>query len=130
MADPSTDRDERPPVAIGHVRHPANDVPKTSAFLVDLGMRRIVEKDEFAVLELRGGTHVVVAPASEPIDPGASASFDLIVDDLEATHRRYTEQGFHPTEIKPGRIHRSCVVRDPSGIDITINSTHVSDRPV
>ena len=48
--------DKRPPVAVGHVRLPVKNVLSTSAFLQEIGLLKIFEKDTFAVLELRGGT--------------------------------------------------------------------------
>jgi catechol 2,3-dioxygenase-like lactoylglutathione lyase family enzyme len=117
-------------VAIGHVRLPTNDVAASTDFMVKLGLRPIVTRDEFAVLELRGGTHLVVHPAEAKIEPGTAVPFDLIVDDLEATHKHYTELGMKPTEIEPGRIHSSFVVAVPGGYELTINSTHASDQPI
>lgn len=125
-----TARDERPPVAIGHVRHAATNVAASTDYLVKLGMRHIHQTDDFAVLELRGGTHVVVAPSEDAIAPGTRASFDLIVDDIEATRKQYEQLGFRPSDLSRGRIHSSFTVVDPSGYEITINSTHAGDRPV
>ena len=122
--------DKRPPVAIGHVTLPTADVPASTDFMVKLGLRRIVSLDEFAVLELRGGTHLVVHPAEEKIEPGTEAPFDLIVDDIEATHKHYAELGMNPTEIEPGQIHSSFTITVPGGYELTINSTHASDQPI
>ena len=52
--------DKRPPVAVGHVRLPVKNVLSTSAFLQEIGLLKIFEKDTFAVLELRGGTHLIL----------------------------------------------------------------------
>ena len=51
---------KRPTVAVGHVRLPVKNVLTTSAFLQELGLRKIVDKDTFAILELRGGTHLIL----------------------------------------------------------------------
>jgi hypothetical protein len=123
-------RDGRPPVAIGHIVHPVNEVRPATLCLIELGMRSIVERDDFSVLELRGGTHVIVRKAESPIEAGTPASFDLIVDDISETHARYSELGLAPSPIQPGRIHSSFTVTDPSGYRITINSTHASDQPI
>jgi hypothetical protein len=45
------------------------------------------------VLELRGGTHVVVRQTEQPPAPGTGAPFDLMVDDVDATHRDYALKG-------------------------------------
>ena len=52
--------DQRPPVAVGHVRLDVVDVGAAARWLEAVGLRPIVTRDELAVLELRGGTHVVV----------------------------------------------------------------------
>jgi len=96
--------------------------------MLALGMRSIEKGDDFAVLELRGGTHLVLI-RQEEVAPGP-ASFDLMVEDLDATRVRLSAQGLAPSEISEGRIHRSFTVADPCGHVITFNSSHVSDRPV
>lgn len=121
-------RDERPPVWIGHVAMTTDRLGESRAFLVKLGLRPIVEGDDFAVLELRGGTHLVLQQHAE-IEPG-TAPFDLMVEDLDETHARLTREGLAPSTIGGGRIHRSFTVADPCGHRITFNSSHVSDRPV
>ena len=77
--------DQRPPVAVGHVRLTVSDVGAAARWLEEVGLRPIVTRGELAVLELRGGTHVVVRQAEQPAEPGAAAPFDLMVDDVDAT---------------------------------------------
>ena len=96
--------------------------------MIQLGMRRIADGDDFAILELRGGTHLVLVPSVETAS--GPADFDLMVDDLTATHGHLQALGLVPSEIQPGRIHRSFTVSAPSGHTITFNSSHVSDKPV
>ena len=62
--------DQRPPVAVGHVRLNVVDVGAAARWLETVGLRPIVTMDELAVLELRGGTHVVVRRAEPPLSPG------------------------------------------------------------
>jgi hypothetical protein len=63
--------DQRPPVAVGHVRLNVTDVSAAARWLVTLGLRPIVTRGELAVLELRGGTHVVVASSFQCYGTGA-----------------------------------------------------------
>ena len=121
-------RDERPPVWVGHIAIKSPVVTETRDFMVQIGMRPIAEGDGFAVLELRGGTHLVVLHADEP--QSGPAGFDLMVDDLKATHAHFQELGLEPSEIREGRIHHSFDLASPSGHTITFNSTHVSSLPV
>ena len=125
-------QDDRPPVWIGHTTLATRDLSGTHEFMIQLGMRPIADGDEFAVLELRGGTHLVVLQ-SDSADVGP-VPFDLMVEDLEATHgeliEKFREQGIRPSEIEPGKIHRSFTLTSPAGHIVKFNSTHVSDRPV
>ena len=107
--------DERPPLWVGHVTLSVQQVPRSTAWWEALGMRRIFESEEVGVLELRGGTHLVLLPSSDPIDPGAPAPFDLMVDDLDAARERYAGMGFDPSQPERGRIHDSFSVSDPDG---------------
>ena len=122
--------DQRPPVAVGHVRLGVSDVGAAARWLETVGLRPIVTMDDLAVLELRGGTHVVVRRAEQLPAPGAGAPFDLMVDDIDATYRNYAEKGLSPSPIRRGRIHDSFDVSGPDGWAFTINSSHAGSRPV
>ena len=95
-----------------------------------LGMREIFQADNIAVLELRGGTHLLLRPASDPITPGTVAPFDLMVDNLETSHEKFEALKLSPSTIQDDAFHRSFTLCDPSGYAITVNSSHVSDSPV
>ena len=122
--------DPRPPVAVGHVRLPTTDVAGTARWLVSAGLRPIFEDAELAVLEFRGGTHVVVRKAAEAPEAGAAAPFDLMVDDIEAARRDYMAKGLGPSEISRGRIHDSFHLVGPDGHDFTVVSSHARGRAV
>ena len=113
-------QDERPAVWVGHVAVAAPDVAAASRFWQTIGMRPVFERDDFAVLELRGGTHLVIGEGgSEEI------GFDVMVDDLQATWKRFNDTGLNPTPVKEGTIHSSFTVLDPAGRPLTVNSSHV-----
>jgi hypothetical protein len=122
--------DERPPVAVGHVRLPVGDVATAARWLENVGLRPIVTMEDLAVLELRGGTHVVLRHTEQLPATGTIAPFDLMVDDVDATHRDYADKGLSPSEISRGRIHDSFTVAGPSGWIFTINSSHASGKPI
>ena len=77
------------------------------------------------VLELRGGTHLVLHPAEVAPVPGTEVGFDLMVEDLVATHAAWTTAGLAPSAIGHGRIHDWFTVADPDGWVLTVNSSHV-----
>ena len=122
--------DHRPPVAIGHVRLQVNDVKVANKYLEQLGLRPIALGDSFAVMELRGGTHLILSPAEAPIEPGTRASIDLMVDDVDAARREYRGIGFETSEVSRGSIHDTFTVTAPDGYEIRINSSHAGDRTV
>lgn len=122
--------DPRPPVAVGHVRIGVRDIDAAARWFETVGLRPIVTRDELAVLELRGGTHVVVRRAEQPLPVAAPAPFDLMVDDIDAAHRDYAEKGLSPSPIRRGRIHNSFELPGPDGWTFTVNSSHASDQPV
>ena len=126
--DTSNGVDPRPPVWIGHVAMYSPRVAETSGFMQQIGMRLIASGDEFAVLEMRGGTHLVVTSDSE--SDLIKGNFDLMVDHLDDTHRQYTELGLAPGEIERGQIHDSFELAEPGGSTIIFNSTHVGNLPV
>ena len=116
---------ERPPVWVGHVTLHTRDLDATEAFLVTIGMRKIFKREDIAVLELRGGTHVVVQPDDDVPD---IAEFDLMVEDVDATWKDYSDQGLTVTEIERGTIHDTFYVSEPGGNRFQVNSTHVPDH--
>ena len=119
---------QRPEVWVGHIEMETDQLEASESFMITLGMRPIFKTDEIAILELRAATHLVLV-AKDDIKP-SDASFDLMVDDLGATHGRLTEAGLSPSDIEEGRIHSWFTVRDPSGHIITVNSSHASGLPV
>ena len=123
----STDK-TRPPVWVGHVAMHTRQLDESSKFMQLVGMRLIASGDAFAVLELRGGTHLVLT--TDPHSKLIKADFDLMVEDLEATHARFTELELNPGEIERGQIHDCFELREPGGTIITFNSSHVGDLPV
>ena len=118
-----SDADQRPPVWIGHVSMRVARFQETCDFLVWLGMREVARMAELAVLELRGGTHLVVFHDSEAV--AAAVGFDLMVDDLPGMHDKLATAGHGPTPIEKGRIHSSFEVVEPSGNTIKFNDSHV-----
>lgn len=118
----------RPPVWVGHIAMYTGQLDESSKFMQLVGMRLIASGDEFVVLELRGGTHLVLT--TNPESKLIKADFDLMVEDLDATHASFTELELSPGEIERGQIHDSFELREPGGTLITFNSSHVGNLPV
>jgi hypothetical protein len=124
------EQDLRPPLWIGHVVLETDRLEESAQFMSTIGMRPVHKGSAVAIFELRGGTHLVLSAKSE-IVPG-DAPFDLMVDDLRATHRRFTSLGLAPTPIEAMSSidHELFRVREPAGHLITFYSNHCSEKPV
>ncbi len=120
--------DVRPPVWVGHIELETDRLEASQQFMQKIGMRPVFSGDEVVVLELRGGTHLVLLKR-EAVTPGA-AGFDLMVEDIEASHRDFSSRGLSPSDIVHGNIHASFTLTEPAGTVITFNSSHVGKLPV
>ena len=124
------DSDLRPSVWIGHVVLETDRLRDSAEFMQKIGMRSVHEGSEVAILELRGGTHLILARKNEVV-PG-TAPFDLMVDDLHQAHRLFTSLGLQPTAIEaiPDAGHELFTIQEPAGHVISVYSSHVDGRPV
>ena len=124
-----SEKDLRPPVWVGHVVLETDRLEETEQFMRKIGMRSIVQRPEVAVLELRGGTHLVLIARPEVV--AGAAPFDLMVEDLRATHEYFVALGLAPTPIETASPeHERFLVREPAGHIIVFFSNHVSGQPV
>ena len=94
-------------------------------FFAGQGLRPIGEGADFAVLELRGGTHLLLMRTRQRIKPRTEAPFDLMVDDIAGAHARWSEQGFTVSPITHARSHEQFWLSDPDGNRVLVNSSHV-----
>jgi hypothetical protein len=122
--------DERPPISVGHIVLFVADLTKAKAFFLGIGMRDAEPAASVGVLELRGGTHLLLLPSTNPVVPGTRAPFDLMVDDLDASHGTFRERGLNPSPIQSNPTHRFFLLREPNGYDVVINSSHATGLPV
>ena len=122
--------DPRPAVAVGHVFLEVRDVPAAGSWCEAVGMRRIFAGKDIAILELRGGTHLVVSKVEHAPSPGSEAPFDIMVDDIAAARRDFAAKGLAPSRVKSGSIHRSFTLPGPDGYAFRVVSSHAGKRPV
>ena len=121
-----------PPIAIGHVTLRVSDVGPAAGFYRALGLRPILEREELAILELRGGTHLVLFRAKGKPKAGPVRVFDFMVEDIEAAHAAMRSAGVKVTAIDEDRIagHLWFEVTDPDGHVLKVFSSHTGGRPV
>jgi len=124
------DQDLRPPLWIGHVALETDRLEESARFMQTIGMRALHKGSDVAIFELRGGTHLILIAKSEVV-PGA-APFDLMVEDLHATHQHFNSLGLAPSPIEAMASidHELFRVREPAGHLITFYSNHSSGNPV
>jgi catechol 2,3-dioxygenase-like lactoylglutathione lyase family enzyme len=114
-------RDQQPAIAIGHVFFAAPDVAATAQWLERLGLKLIACDEAYALLELRGGTHLVVTPtARRPSRAGGEAPFDLMVDNIYTAHRDCTAKGLVPSSIRRDTVHDEFRLTGPDGCGVTV----------
>jgi catechol 2,3-dioxygenase-like lactoylglutathione lyase family enzyme len=123
-------KEDRPAVAIGHVQIDTHVVVETIDFFRSLGLRHIFRNEKYGVLELRGGTHLLVSKRDTPVDKGTDAPFDIMVDNIKTAHREYGKKGLEPSEITSGAIHTSFFIDVPSGHRLKITSSHAGNRAI
>jgi catechol 2,3-dioxygenase-like lactoylglutathione lyase family enzyme len=118
-----TTTDPRPAVWTGHLVVSGRDLAASASFYEAIGMREVGVFDEVAIFELRGGTHLVVRKDPNP-EPGP-AGWDLMVEDIAASHAEWTSKGLTLSPIEKGSIHQAFTVTDPDGNTIKVSDSHV-----
>ncbi len=130
MAEPS-EIDPRPALWVGHVVLRVPDPEQSKRFFIDLGLRDTEPgSGPVGILELRGGTHLLLLPTSEPVAAEAESPFDLMVEDLERFREQLLALGHQPAEIRSNEFHRFFTVQEPGGHTVIINSCHTTGLPV
>ncbi|MEM9563046.1 MAG: VOC family protein [Actinomycetota bacterium] len=111
--------DPRPRFGIGHLSMPADDVDRVTEFYTSIGMRLVVTMGRMSILELRGGTHLIVHRGES-----GGGSLDLIVDDIDETRAVLAAAGGNPSSIERGSPHDRFTATDPEGNVLVVNSNH------
>ncbi len=133
MASRSTNMsDDRPVVAVGHVRLHTGDVAESAAFYEAIGLRPVMAWDGMAILELRGGTHLLLIEVDDEMQMTLDPVFDLMVDDLDTYQEMLLAAGITPSgtswHAKIG--HQRFRIEDPDGHRVYVYSDHTEGRPV
>ena len=115
--------EQRPPIWVGHISLNVSDFTKSLQFFLLLGMQKVALFPGGAVLELRGGTHLVLNKRFN--NTSGKAEFDLMVEDLKTQRSLLQEAGYSPTPIKKGMLHSTFEVTEPSGNILKFFDTHV-----
>jgi len=114
-----------------HVSIAVRDVAAATRWFAALGLREIAEGEDFAVLELPRGTHLVVERAARRNQASKgppSISCMMISRRCTGRCQRLGIEGHRAC--RDGRPPVSFIVAGPEGYRVTINSSHAGKRPV
>ncbi len=114
-----SEEDNRPRFSIGHISVPAAASDELADFYISLGMRPVAKMGRMAIVELRGGTHIVFHAGQAGV-----STLDLMVDDIDETHALLAAHDGAPSAITRGNPHDSFTATDPEGNALTIHSSH------
>ena len=116
----------KPKIAVGHLVHYVSNISKSEAFYRGLGMMPIIKRDDLAILELRGGTHLLLHPLKDEVSPAEEAPFDLMVDNIESFRNELVTNQVETTKLVVQEIsgHQMFDIKDPDGSKISICSGH------
>jgi catechol 2,3-dioxygenase-like lactoylglutathione lyase family enzyme len=121
----------KPTVSIGHVILHVADPRRGAAFYKALGMRTIWEADEMAILELRGGTHLMLFKAKRKPRGKTVNAFDLMVENADRFHAELKRRRVKTTAVRDTYGgHRMFELTDPDGHVLTVLSDHTEGRDV
>jgi catechol 2,3-dioxygenase-like lactoylglutathione lyase family enzyme len=134
----------KPPVSVGHMCLTVADVETSHRFYTTLGLRIVGKADDMSILELRGGTHLLLlqsggpsAAAESPFDQAVPGAIDLMIEgrtleELDAYRAALIAGGVQPDPIPDKRYfgHHIFKTRDPDGNEVTVSTSHASELPV
>lgn len=134
----------KPPVGVGHMALTVADVEASHRFYTAFGLRVVGRGDDMSILELRGGTHLLLfqrggpsSGAESPFDQARPSVIDLMIegrsfDELETYRAALIAGGVQPDPIDDKRYfgHHIFKARDPDGNEVTVSTSHASDLPV
>ena len=123
-------KEQRPGVWLGHVYRKVADVKSSTQFFKNLGMHVFMEKRSMAILELRGGTHLLLFKNTPQNNWVREQEFDLMVDDVKKVHARLKKERLTVSALKKDLYHLTFQVTDPEGKNVVIYSSHTGGRLV
>ncbi len=138
-----------PAAAFGHFIMKVNDIEISYQFYTKLGLRPFGIFPDLAVIELRGGTHILLFNKKDELPSSLSSShlgqrgasfnerLDLMIDsksrsDLELYRTTLVEKGLSVDAIAQDQLfgHNYFQLVDPDGNGITVYTSHTGELPV
>ena len=141
--------DGLPAAAFGHFVMKVNDVNISYQFYAKFGLRPIGIFPDVAIIELRGGTHILLFNKNDELPFSLSSSLlgqrggffnerlDLMIEgksrgDLEIYRTTLMEKGLSVDAIAQDQFfgHDYFQLADPDGNGITVYTSHTGELPV
>ena len=115
-----------PTVSVAHVVLYTDRMAESAQFMRSVGMVPVFDGPQVSVYEMRGGTHLLLMHRETVA--AVEAPFDLMVDDIHATHQYFTALGLSPSPIegRPVIDHEVFTLREPAGYLFTVFSSHAT----
>jgi catechol-2,3-dioxygenase len=130
-------------LAVAHLVFKVADLRRSCQFYSNLGIPPFATDEESAIIELRGGTHLILLEADQPAGEGIAESltgqfherfseqFDLMIkgkdlNDLKQYRLELISRGIAAGEIADEMFygHHLFCVKDPDGNGITVYTSH------
>ena len=134
-----------PELAVAHLVFKVANLKSSCQFYSNLGLPPFYIEEKIAIIELRGGTHLVLLSVDEPAGEDVAESvtgqfhkrfseqFDLMIegknlDDLKKYRSELIGRGIAAGEIPDEAVfgHHLFCVKDPDGNGITIYTSHAN----
>ena len=141
--------DSLPAAALGHFVMKVQNIEASYQFYSGLGLRALDTFPGLAIVELRGGTHLLIfqkdddqASALHDGHVGQRPEFgseklDLMISghtkaQLELFRAGLIDKGYSPSAIADGVLygHHYFSMQDPDGNGVTFYTSHCGDKPV
>lgn len=138
-----------PMATLGHFIMRVNDIDISDQFYTKLGLRPFGKVPDIAIIELRGGTHLLLISKNHGLGFSINSSnlgqrgaffnerLDLMIDgksrsDLELYRATLMEKGLSVDAIAQDQFfgHYYFQLADPDGNGITVYTSHTGELPV
>ena len=118
-------------ISVGHILVSVKDAARSAEFYRRLELDVVGEFNGLVIIELRGGTHILLSESDPKQDVTPQRGIDLMIDgntrtELETYRTSLIKNGIQaaPINIQPRFGHYFFSINDPDGNHILFNTSH------